>query len=63
VRGASPALRAHQQGLAAVEFALVALLLFTLLFGVIEMGRLLWTWNAAVVATRLSGRSRRFALK
>ena len=45
-----------QQGLAAVEFALVAALLFTLLFGVIEMGRLLWTWNAAVEATRHGAR-------
>ncbi len=46
----------RQQGLAAVEFALVASLLFTLLFGVIEMGRLLWTWNAAVEATRHGAR-------
>lgn len=48
--------RQRQQGLAAVEFAIVALLLFTLLFGVIEMGRLLWTWNAAVEATRHGAR-------
>jgi hypothetical protein len=26
------------------------------MFGVIEMGRLLWTWNAAVEATRLGAR-------
>jgi len=45
-----------EQGLAAVEFALVAALLFTLMFGVIEMGRLLWTWNAAVEATRHGAR-------
>jgi Flp pilus assembly protein TadG len=45
-----------QRGLAAVEFAMVASLLFTLLFGVIEMGRLLWTWNAAVEATRHGAR-------
>ena len=45
-----------QHGLAAVEFAIVASLLFTLLFGVIEMGRLLWTWNAAVEATRHGAR-------
>ena len=56
-----PVYRTHgkaraQQGLAAVEFALVAALLFTLLFGVIEMGRLLWTWNAAVEATRHGAR-------
>lgn len=45
-----------QQGLAAVEFAIIASLLFTLLFGVIEMARLLWTWNAAVEATRHGAR-------
>lgn len=46
----------RQRGVAAVEFAIVAVLLFTLIFGVIEMGRLLWTWNAAVEATRLGAR-------
>lgn len=46
----------RQHGLAAVEFAIVAALLFTLMFGVIEMGRLLWTWNAAVEATRHGAR-------
>ena len=45
-----------QRGVAAVEFALVSSLLFTLLFGVMEMGRLLWAWNAAVEATRLGAR-------
>jgi Flp pilus assembly protein TadG len=45
-----------QSGVAAVEFALVSALFFTLLFGVIEMGRLLWIWNAAVEATRLGAR-------
>ena len=53
----SAAHRAHRQsGVAAVEFALVASLLMILLFGVIEMGRLLWTWNAAVEATRYGAR-------
>lgn len=45
-----------QRGLAAVEFALIAAVFFTVLFGVVEMGRLLWTWNAAVEATRLGAR-------
>ena len=45
-----------QRGVAAVEFALISSLFFTLLFGVMEMGRLLWTWNAAVEATRLGAR-------
>jgi hypothetical protein len=45
-----------QRGVAAVEFAVVASLFFTMLLGVMEMGRLLWTWNAAVEATRLGAR-------
>lgn len=45
-----------QQGVAAVEFAIVAALFFTMLFGAMEMGRLLWTWNAAAEATRLGAR-------
>lgn len=51
-----PASRRHQRGTTAVEFAIVALLFFTLLIGIMEMGRLLWTWNAAVEATRLGAR-------
>jgi Flp pilus assembly protein TadG len=46
----------RQSGVAAVEFAVVAALFFTLLIGIMEMGRLLWTWNAAVEATRLGAR-------
>jgi Flp pilus assembly protein TadG len=46
----------RQEGVVAIEFALVAPLLCLLLFGVVEMGRLLWTWNAAVEATRLGAR-------
>jgi Flp pilus assembly protein TadG len=45
-----------QRGVAAVEFALVSTILFMLLFGVIELGRILWTWNAAVESTRLGAR-------
>ena len=45
-----------QRGVAAVEFAIVAALLCTLLLGVMEMGRLLFTWNAAVEATRFGAR-------
>ena len=45
-----------QRGAAVVEFALVCGLLSTLVLGVIEMGRLLWTWNAAVEATRYGAR-------
>lgn len=46
----------HQRGVAAVEFAIISSLLFTMLLGVIEMGRLFWTWNAAVEATRYGAR-------
>jgi Flp pilus assembly protein TadG len=46
----------RQAGAVAVELALVMPLLCLLLFGIVEMGRLLWTWNAAVEATRLGAR-------
>lgn len=39
-----------------MEFALVAGLLFMLLLGVIEMARVLFTWNSAVEATRYGAR-------
>jgi Flp pilus assembly protein TadG len=45
-----------QQGTAAVEFGLVAIVFFILLLGVVEMGRVLFTWNAAVEATRYGAR-------
>lgn len=51
-----PRRRRPQRGVAAVEFALICGLLVTTLLGVMEMGRLLWTWNAAVEATRLGAR-------
>lgn len=48
--------RSTQRGVAAVEFAIVSALFFTVLFAVMEAGRLLWTWNAAVEATRFGAR-------
>lgn len=45
-----------QQGVAAVEFALVAILLFTLIFGIIEFGRGLFIWNSIAEATRMGAR-------
>lgn len=51
-----PGNRRKQQGAVAVEFALVALLLFTLLFGIMEMSRVLFYWNTATEATRLGAR-------
>jgi Flp pilus assembly protein TadG len=46
----------RQRGAAAVEFALVAIVFFMLLIGIVEMGRVLFTWNAAVEATRYGAR-------
>lgn len=45
-----------QGGAAAVEFALVAIVFFILLLGIVEMGRVLFTWNAATEATRYGAR-------
>lgn len=44
------------RGSAAVEFALVSLVFFTLLFGLMEMGRLMFYWNTAAEVTRLGAR-------
>lgn len=49
-------LKARQHGVAAVEFALIAGVFFTLLFGIMEMGRLMFYWNTATEATRLGAR-------
>lgn len=46
----------RQHGMAAVEFALIASLLFTLLLGIAEFGRLLFYWNTATEASRLGAR-------
>ena len=48
--------RKCQRGAAAVEFALVAIVFFMLLVGIVEMGRVLFTWNAAAEATRYGAR-------
>ena len=44
------------RGAAAVEFALVCLVFFTVLFGATEMGRLMFYWNTAAEVTRLGAR-------
>jgi hypothetical protein len=46
----------RQAGSAAVEFALVTSVLFMLLFGIMEMSRMLFYWNTATEATRLGAR-------
>lgn len=48
--------RARQRGVAAVEFAVVSLLFFTVLLGIMEFGRWLFTLNAAAEATRWGAR-------
>jgi Flp pilus assembly protein TadG len=45
-----------QRGVTAVELAIVCVLFISVLLGVMEMSRLLWTWNAAAEATRLGAR-------
>ena len=44
--------RKHMRGTYVVEFAVIGLLVFTLLFGVVEMGRLYFTVNALDEAVR-----------
>lgn len=53
--GHAPA-RRQQAGVALIEFALVALIFFMILLGVMEFGRWLFTLNAAAEATRWGAR-------
>jgi hypothetical protein len=48
---------ARQRGVAAVEFALIAGVFFTLLIGIVEFSRVLFYWNTAAEVTRLGARS------
>lgn len=48
--------RCSQQGAAIVEFALVASIFFMVLLLLFEFGRLMFTWNTAVEATRRGAR-------
>lgn len=45
-----------QRGVAAVEFALVAIPFFLLMFGTMEFGRLLYLWNTVQEVTRNAAR-------
>lgn len=54
--GLKPSPRRRQRGVAIVEFALIAMIFFTLLIGIMEFGRWLFTLNAANEATRLGAR-------
>jgi Flp pilus assembly protein TadG len=49
-------LRKSQCGAAAVEFAIVSAAFFTLLIGIVEMGRMLFYWNTAMELTRMGAR-------
>lgn len=46
----------NQHGVAAVEFALIAGLLFTLMFGIFEMGRVFFYMNTAAEVTSIGAR-------
>ena len=46
----------RQSGAAAVEFALVAMMFFTLLFGIVEMGRFMYLYNTVQEVTRRAAR-------
>jgi Flp pilus assembly protein TadG len=45
-----------QSGAAIVEFAIAAVVFFSLLLGIMDFGRMLFTWNAAAEATRWGAR-------
>jgi hypothetical protein len=49
-------MRCQQLGITTVEFAIVAAVLFTVLFGVVEFGRALFVANALVESTRRGAR-------
>jgi hypothetical protein len=46
----------RQSGAAAVEFSIVALLFFTLVFGIFEFGRILYVYNTMQEVTRRAAR-------
>lgn len=49
-------IKARQAGSAIVEFAFVSVLFFTLLLGIMDFGRMMFTWNSAAEATRFGAR-------
>lgn len=51
----SPSVR--QQGVAAVEFAIICLLFFTILFAILEFGRMLYVYNTMQEVTRRGARA------
>lgn len=50
-------IRAKQRGAAAVEFGIIAILFFTLFFGIIEFGRIFYLYNTVQEVTRCAARA------
>lgn len=46
----------HQAGMVTLEFVIIGTIFFMVLFGVIEVGRLLFVWNSLAEATRRGAR-------
>ena len=46
----------QQRGAAVIEFALVLIIFLTFLLGIVDFGRMLFTWSAANEATRAGAR-------
>lgn len=44
-------------GATMIEFALVLILFLTIMLGIVDFARMLWTWNAASEATRWGART------
>lgn len=57
MRTSHPSPNQKQRGVAAVEFALVALLFFTILLAIIEIGRMLFIFNTMQEMTRNGARA------
>ncbi len=49
--------RQAQRGATAVEFALTLIFFLTVVLGILDFSRMLWTWNAANEATRWGART------
>jgi Flp pilus assembly protein TadG len=48
--------RADENGAAAVEFGMIAMILFTLLFGILQFGIWFWSWQTGAHAAREAAR-------
>lgn len=57
MRTSHPSPSHRQQGAAAVEFAIVCLLFFTILFAILEFGRMMYVYNTMQEVTRRGARA------